>query len=313
MTRRTVLAAGFGGAVAVASSGTAALAAAPSDAWRVVDAGTGKDLPWRDLPGRLTAGRAANAIFVGELHDDPQTHLVERALLEEVHKRVGDRLSLAMEMFERDNQGALDEYLAGRTDEPAFAKAARLWRNYPTDYKPLVEYAKAKRVAVLASNAPQPLVRRVGREGLAAVYSSLTDAERATVAAYVTAPADDEYARRFAKVMSGGGSAHGQMDAAMIRRTYEAQCLRDDTMAETVARALDAGRVVFHVNGAFHSDAGLGTAARVLWRRPLAARLAVVKAIPVKGDVRKADPAADRPEADYLVYVPDQRPAPKET
>ena len=121
MTRRTVLAAGFGGAVAVASSGTAALAAAPSDAWRVVDAGTGKDLPWRDLPGRLTAGRAANAIFVGELHDDPQTHLVERALLEEVHKRVGDRLSLAMEMFERDNQGALDEYLAGRTDEPAFA------------------------------------------------------------------------------------------------------------------------------------------------------------------------------------------------
>ena len=314
VTRRTVLAAGLGAAaVALGAVGTAQ-AAQNGNGWRVVDAATGKDLRWQDLPGRLAP---SNAIFVGEFHDDPQTHRVERALLEEVHKWAGDRLTLAMEMFERDDQGALDDYLAGRTDEAAFGKAARLWPNYATDYKPLIEYAKAKKVPVLASNAPQAIVRRVGREGLDAVYPRLSEAERATVADYVLTPEDDYY-RRFAKVMGGGGSggdgqsaAHGRMDPAMLRRMYEAQCLRDATMAQTIAGALAAGRTVLHINGSFHSDAGLGTAARVLWRRPLDTRLSVVKVVPVKDDVKKADPTADRTEADYLIYVPDERPAPK--
>ena len=42
-----------------------------TDNWRVVEAATGRGLRWRDLAGRLTP---ANAIFVGEQHDDPETH-----------------------------------------------------------------------------------------------------------------------------------------------------------------------------------------------------------------------------------------------
>jgi uncharacterized iron-regulated protein len=95
------------------------------------------------------------------------------------------------------------------------------------------------------------------------------------------------------------------MDAARLRNIYEAQCLRDDTMAETVGRALDAGRTVVHVNGSFHSDAGLGTAARVLWRRPLGTRLAIVKIVPFKGNIA-FDPV--KGEADSLLFVPDTRP-----
>jgi uncharacterized iron-regulated protein len=60
---------------------------------------------------------------------------------------------------------------------------------------------------------------------------------------------------------------------------------------------------VLHVNGSFHSDAGLGTAARVLWRCPLEARVAVVKIVPYK-DKKEWEPL--RGEADYLVFVPDR-------
>src|SRR4029078_1130246 len=128
--------------------------------WRVLEGATGKEVRWRDLPGRLAD---ANAIFLGEQHDDPETHKAEVALLEAVHKKVSDRLTLAMEMFERDGQAALSDYLAGKTDEPARGKAVKLWPNYPADYRPLIEYAKAKRVPVLASNAPTRFVRKVGQ------------------------------------------------------------------------------------------------------------------------------------------------------
>lgn len=274
--------------------------AAPPKEWRLLEGATGKQLRLGDLPGRLAA---ANAIFLGELHDDPETHRAESWIFEEVSRKVGERLTLAMEMFERDGQKSLDDYLAGKIDEAALGKQYRLWPNYATDYRAMVEYAKANRIPVLASNAPQRLVRQVGKEGLASL-KNLPDADRPLIASYVNAPEGDAYADRFAKVM-GQGHGEEQMPPDRLRRIYEAQCLRDDTMAETVGRAIDAGRTVVHVNGSFHSDAGLGTAARVLWRRPLGTRLAIVKIVPFKGEIA-FEPL--KGEADFLLFVPDTRP-----
>ena len=268
--------------------------------WRVVEAATGRSLRWRDLAGRLAQ---ASAVFVGEQHDDPETHKLEVRLFAELHKKVGPRLALAMEMIERDGQAGLEDYLAGKLDEAAFAKAVTLWKTYPTDYRAMVEYAKANKLAVFGSNAPNKFVRIVGQKGLAGL-ESLSPADRGLVAAAITAPMGDPYQKKFFATMTGMGASHGPgMDDAMLRRIYEAQCLRDDTMAETIVRALDKGHTVYHVNGSFHSDGGMGTAARTLFKRPLGTRLALVKAVPVP-DVRKADPRELKTEADWLVFVP---------
>ena len=161
---------------------------------------------------------------------------------------------------------------------------------------------------MLASNAPARIVRAVGRDGLAATWEKLTATDRRLVAAYVSAPSD-AYWDRFRAVIGPGHRGAG--DPAAVRRFYEAQCLRDDTMAETVANALAAGRAVLHVNGSFHSDAGLGAVARVLWRRPLATRrLAVVKFMPVKGDPSRAETGTYKSEADFVVFVPDRKAPP---
>ncbi|WP_395143465.1 ChaN family lipoprotein [Armatimonas sp.] len=274
-----------------------------TDNWRVVEAATGRGLRWRDLAGRLAQ---ANAIFVGEQHDDPETHKLEARLFAEVHKKVGPKLALAMEMIERDGQAGLDDYLTGKIDEAAFAKAVTLWKTYPTDYRAMVEYAKTNKLAVFGSNAPAKFVRLVGQKGLAGL-ESLAPAEKTLIAAAITAPMGDTYQRKFFATMTGMGVSHGPaMDASRLRGIYEAQCLRDDTMAETIVRALDKGHVVYHVNGSFHSDGGMGTAARTLFKRPLGTKLALVKAIPVP-DVRTADPSEFKAEADWLVFVPAPR------
>lgn len=261
---------------------------------RAFEARTGREISWKSLIGKLAE---SDGVFVGEKHDDPNTHRAELALWFGLSSRWKGAAALAMEMFERDQQGPLDDYLSGRLDAEGLSKTIKLWNNYPTDYKPLVDAAKVQKLPVIGSNAPAALVRKVGREGL----SALTELEKAMLGWPALAPEGDSYHKRFTEVMTGG-AAHGMaMTEAQLARTYQAQCLRDATMADSVSRLLESGKKVFHVNGSFHSDGGLGTVARLRWRRPFAA-ISVAKCVPV-ADLRKIDPRPLVGEADFLVFV----------
>ena len=96
-----------------------------------------------------------------------------------------------------------------------------------------------------------------------------------------------------------------------VNRMYFAQCLKDETMAESIARAWQPGRLVVHYNGSFHSDFRRGTAARVRRRLP-DAKTSVLTVVPV-ANLDTVDPASsERKRADYLIYVlkPPAQPAP---
>ena len=220
----------------------------------------------------------ADVVFIGERHDDPVAHQAERQVLEELARR-GRPVVLALEMFERDVQPLLDAYLAGRATEAELLAGARPWPNYAADYRPLVELARSRGWRVVASNAPRSLASLVSRGGLRAL-DTLAAARRAHVAAELRCP-DDAYRAKFVALMGdmaghGGAPADG---AAMAQRFYEAQCVKDETMAESVAAALAPGTTVVHVNGSFHSDEGFGAVDRLRRRRP-DARVLVISVAP---------------------------------
>ena len=263
----------------------------------ITDTRVGKTISRDALLDRLAQ---ADVVFVGEQHTDPATHALELTILEGLHRRTGARLTLGMEMWERDVQLPLDAYLHGQSNEAAFLKTARPWSNYQTDYRPLVEYAKANGIPVLASNVPQPIASAVGKQGL----SALADAPAGQAAVLVQAPHDGAWLR-FKAVMESMGGAHGgmAMDEATIARFYEAQTVRDETMAESITRRLEAAPngLVLHLNGQFHSDYGDGIPRRVLWRRPLT-KIVIISVMPV-ADVKKPPANLDKELADYVLLV----------
>ncbi|MEO8449342.1 MAG: ChaN family lipoprotein [Gemmatimonadota bacterium] len=267
---------------------------------RVYDTHAKKFIDFEMMTAKLAA---ADVVFVGEEHDDPPTHRMEHALLEGIARR-RDAV-LALEMFERDTQGALDAYLAGTTDEADFLAGARPWPRYVTDYRALVELAKERKWPVVAADVPRRFASMVARGGLAAL-DSLADTSRTQVAREIDCP-DDDYAKRFRKEMDGmqghgGAPASPEDTKARIERMYTAQCVKDETMAESVARVWEPGRLIVHFNGSFHSDFGLGAAARVKRRLPNA-RVVVVSMVPTP-DLDQLDPRGDdRKRADYLLYV----------
>jgi uncharacterized iron-regulated protein len=212
-------------------------------------------------------------------------------------------VTLSLEMFERDTQAGLNTYLSGGIAEGDFLKDSRPWPRYATDYRPLVELARAEGWPVIASNVPRRFASSVAKTGLAAL-DVLAPTERSWVAADVRCPRDG-YFDRFAATMGGHqttGSAEDQKNTT--ERYYFSQCVKDETMAEAIAAGFDQhnGKLVLHVNGAFHSDFGLGTAERVR-RRLGGRRVAVVSVLPVKDLDTLAPAGEDLERADFLVYT----------
>jgi uncharacterized iron-regulated protein len=143
-----------------------------ADAYRVFRA----DGQTATLDDVVAAMDAVEVVFVGEQHDDPVAHylqaeLLQRAFVRQARAAAGRPVALSLEMFARDVQLILDEYLTDMITESHFLRSSQPWQNYETDYRPMVEFAKAHRLPVLAANAPRRYVNRVSRLGSASLDS----------------------------------------------------------------------------------------------------------------------------------------------
>jgi len=238
----------------------------------------------------------ADAVFVGEQHDDANTHRLELAIVEGLTRR-GVSVVVALEMFERDVQSQVEGYAAGRITEEQFLKDSRPWPRYASDYRPLIEFARAHHLPIVASNVPRRIASDVSKNGMPAIEKLGSD-DRAFAAREVQCPTSGDYYQRFGEAMGGHEGANANF--------YFAQCVKDETMGESVATAFQknaTGRVtIVHVNGAFHSDFGEGTADAARRRMP-GRRIAVVSMLPVDDlDTTKPDDD-DFKRADYLVFT----------
>lgn len=261
-----------------------------------------------DFEAMLADLARADVVLMGEQHDDPNTHRLESAVLMGLLRR-GVPVTLSLEMFERDVQSVVDDYLAGRLTEEEFLKQSRPWPRYATDYRPLVEASKAHGWKVIASNVPRRLASAVAKGGLRAL-EELSGADRSHVARDIECPLDS-YFERFEQTMNGHPAPGDEKLTPEDRRArtekyYYSQCIKDETMAESIASAFEnrEGRpgTIVHVNGAFHSDFGAGAAERVRRRLP-GRRVAVVTILPVE-DIDTIKPEGeDLRRAEYLVYT----------
>ena len=262
-----------------------------------------------DFETMLADVATADVVFLGEQHDDPNTHRLERAVLEGLARRRGDVI-LSLEMFERDVQEPLMHFGMGHAEEAEFLAGARPWPRYQTDYKPLVDFAIARNWSIVAANVPRSIATAVSKAGLDALKGR-PETEQGWFAKDLQCPTNDDYYKRFVEAMGGHGADGGGKvgDARLTTdRFYLSQCVKDETMAEAIAQAYAGGSIggkrplVVHVNGSFHSDYGQGTAARTR-RRLSGKRVVVISLVPVTNLDTLSPNKNDRKRADYLIYT----------
>lgn len=201
----------------------------------------------------------ADVLFFGELHDDSVGHFLEHKIFEALYQTYGDKIALSLEMFETDNQLVLNEYLAGKIDEKRLAKDARLWNNYK-DYRPMVEFAKANKLPVIAANPPRRYVSIVSKGGMQPLMELSKEAKKLLPPLpYDTLPG--RYREKFFETMKGSPGGDNP-------KVYYSQCLWDAGMSYSIYKFLKQhkGKKVFHCVGGFHTSEKLGTAAQLQMR-----------------------------------------------
>ncbi|MFN8239697.1 MAG: ChaN family lipoprotein [Bacteroidales bacterium] len=231
--------------LAVALLISALVGAQDKPAYRVFTS-EGKKADYEDI---IKASLKADVVFIGELHDDPIAHWLELEITKSIFAGKGNNLILGAEMFESDNQLLLNEYLGGIYDAAKFEAEVKLWKNYKTDYKPLVEFAKSNKLQFIATNVPRryaALVNKSGFEGLA----TLSD-EAKKLFAPLPFPYDPDV-KCYKDMLNMGGMGGGQMSHGS-ENLPKAQALKDVTMAYFINKNLADGKSFIHYNGSYHS------------------------------------------------------------
>jgi uncharacterized iron-regulated protein len=217
--------------------------------------GEGKKADYGDI---IKEAAKADVVFFGELHDNPVAHWLELEITKSMFTEKGKDLVLAAEMFETDNQILIDEYFAGIIKESSFESEIRLWKNYGTDYKPLVSFAKENGLRFVASNIPRRYASVVSAGGFDALQKVSPDGLK-----YI-APLPIEYDPELAcykDMLSMGGSIGGSMGSKVSDNLPKAQAIKDATMANSIASNWKKGQMVIHYNGSYHSDRHMG----IIW------------------------------------------------
>jgi uncharacterized iron-regulated protein len=260
------------------------LAAQQKPAYQIFDS-KGK----RTNYGKMLKAVAENdVVLFGEFHNNPIAHWLQLELSRDLFSK--RQIALGAEMFEQDNQQALDLYLSGAITAKGLDSMARLWSNYKTDYAPLVNFAKENKISFAATNVPRRYASMVARGSFSAL-DTLRLAERAWIAPLPIAY--DSSLPGYQKMLT-------MMPGHSGTNLPKAQALKDATMAHFILKNYKQGSLFLHFNGAYHSDNYEG----VLWylkqARPTL-KYATISTVSQK-DISKLL-AENRGKADFIICV----------
>ena len=189
----------------------------------------------------------ADVVLFGELHNSSICHWMQLQVTESIFAK-DSALTMGAEMFEADNQLIMDEYFEGHVRQSNFEKEMRMWNNYKTDYKPLVEFAKANDVRFIATNVPRRYAAMVNKKGLESL-DELSDASKQYLPP-LPIPFDT-LAPNYKEMMNMRMGGHG-MGGNMLNMV-KAQAIKDATMAHFINENMEEGKTFIHFQGDFHS------------------------------------------------------------
>lgn len=109
----------------------------------------------------------ADVVYLGETHDRLEDHQTQLQIIQELQRR-NQKVAIAMEMFQRPYQDAIDHYLAGQLSEQELIQQTEYnqrWGFPWENHAPILRFAQEKQLPVLAVNVPTEITRQVTRSG----------------------------------------------------------------------------------------------------------------------------------------------------
>ena len=203
----------------------------------------GKEVKFSKMVNELSQ---YDIVLFGEHHNNSINHWLQLQLTKELYKKTNGQMTLGAEMFERDNQSQLNKYIAGELDEKVLKDSMRLWNNFTTDYKPLLDFAKTNKLEFIATNIPRRYASIVAKKGLDSL-NTVTQKEKAWMMKLPVEVTLDTPGYPEMTEMMGDHAGPNAMNFVA------AQAVKDATMAESILNAYQSGKLFLHYHGDYHS------------------------------------------------------------
>lgn len=175
----------------------------------------------------------ARVLYVGETHANKAAHQVQLKILNSFYEKFGNNIAVGMEMFTRPYQPFLDQWIAGEIDENKFLEETR-WNSewgYDYDlYKDILDFAREKKIPVIALNAPKAMVKMVSKNGL----KGLSEEEKKQLPEIDTT---DNFHRAY---LERAIREHMVDRTADLEKYNDVQNLWEEYMAQTIADYLSS-------------------------------------------------------------------------
>jgi len=232
----------------------------------------------------------ADLVFFGEEHDNPIAHWLELELTKDLYKKSEKPLIIGAEMLETDNQEAVNKYLKKEIDYKTFKKEARLWPNFKTDYKPLLDFARNNQIPFIATNIPRRYASKVYHYGFKSL-DSLPDEEKKWIAPLPVLY--DKNLSQYQKMLHMMGGHGGE-------NLPKAQAVKDATMAYNILKNYQPGALFLHFDGSYHSNYQQGIVWYIKQQNP---ELNIVTIdVETQENLKKLDPKHQN-KADFIIVV----------
>lgn len=182
-----------------------------------------------DLGAVINAVRSEPVIFVGERHEEYEDHQVELDVIMALHK-MGKKFAIGMEMFQRPFQKGIDDFISKKISEREFLKKTEYFKRWGFDYnyyRPILEYARANDIPVVALNIRKEIADKVAMGGLDALSAD----EKKEIPGSM-----DMSNYKYRDLLKQIFSEHPK--GPTFGNFYQAQVLWDETMARSAAEYL---------------------------------------------------------------------------
>tara|TARA_R110002050_G_scaffold109799_1_gene221460 strand:+ start:216816 stop:217682 length:867 start_codon:yes stop_codon:yes gene_type:complete len=238
----------------------------------------------------------SDVVLFGELHNNPICHWLQLSVTQSLFE-INGKLTLGAEMFESDGQLLIDEYFAGQISQKSFEKEMRLWNNYKTDYKPLLEFANTNKLKFVATNIPRRYASMVNYHGFESLDSLTIEGKSYIMPLPMVYDTNNPSAQKM-MTMDFGHGVGGPKVEAMVK----SQSTKDATMAHFILANLENKTTFLHFQGDFHS-ANYGGIYWYLkyWENKLT--VSTISTVEADGDLEFKEEYATM--GDYILVIPD--------
>jgi uncharacterized iron-regulated protein len=204
------------------------------DECTIISTKTEKPVSFEDL---ITDLSRVQIIYLGEKHNDPAHHEIQLRVIKTLFK-ANQNIAVGMEMFDRTYRQVLSLWSAGELDQAEFLKKVHWYANWKFDfvlYKDIIDFIKKNNIRLVGLNLPPHIPRKIAIGGI----ESLSNDEKKHLPKKITTSNADH--RAYVEQVFKQHHVKGMDNFEFF---YTAQCVWEDTMAESVAMNLEDDQMI---------------------------------------------------------------------